>query len=137
MKERLTTIETQFTMGETRGESMKRASIALLAVACVAAAAVWQQASAQQKESDVAHGKYLVTVGGCNDCHTPWKMGAKGPEPDMSRMLSGHPASIGRIQAPQGEFGLWIAHTTATMTALRPISISVRSATVMAPRRSG
>lgn len=39
----------------------------------------------------VARGKYLVTIGGCNDCHTPLKMGAKGPEPDMSRMLSGHP----------------------------------------------
>ncbi len=21
----------------------------------------------------VARGKYLVTVAGCNDCHTPWK----------------------------------------------------------------
>jgi len=39
----------------------------------------------------VARGKYLVTVGGCNDCHTPWKMGPNGPEPDQTRMLSGHP----------------------------------------------
>ena len=22
----------------------------------------------------LARGKYLVTVAGCNDCHTPWKM---------------------------------------------------------------
>ena len=35
----------------------------------------------------LARGKYLVTVAGCNDCHTPWVMGPKGPEPDMSRML--------------------------------------------------
>ena len=28
---------------------------------------------------------------GCNDCHTPWKMGPKGPEPDMTRALTGHP----------------------------------------------
>ena len=27
----------------------------------------------------VARGKYLVTVAGCNDCHTPWKMGPNGP----------------------------------------------------------
>jgi hypothetical protein len=27
----------------------------------------------------VARGKYLVTTSGCNDCHTPWKMGANGP----------------------------------------------------------
>ena len=25
-----------------------------------------------------------MTVAGCNDCHTPWKMGPNGPEPDMS-----------------------------------------------------
>ncbi len=44
--------------------------------------------------SPVERGKYLVTIGGCNDCHTPLKMGAKGPEPDMSRMLSGHPEAM-------------------------------------------
>ena len=43
------------------------------------------------ESSAVARGKYLVTIGGCNDCHTPLKMGPKGPEPDMSRMLTGHP----------------------------------------------
>jgi CxxC motif-containing protein (DUF1111 family) len=37
----------------------------------------------------VARGKYLVSIMGCHDCHTPWKMGAKGAEPDMSRALSG------------------------------------------------
>ena len=25
----------------------------------------------------VARGKYLVTVAGCNDCHTPWKRRAR------------------------------------------------------------
>jgi hypothetical protein len=43
-------------------------------------------------KSAIERGKYLVTILGCNDCHTPFKMGAKGPEPDMTRMLSGHPA---------------------------------------------
>ena len=39
-------------------------------------------------------GAYLVQLGGCNDCHTPWKLDPqlKVPAPDMSRMLSGHPA---------------------------------------------
>jgi mono/diheme cytochrome c family protein len=41
----------------------------------------------------VARGAYLVNAMGCHDCHTPWKMGPKGPEPDMSRALTGHPAS--------------------------------------------
>lgn len=50
-------------------------------------------------ESRVKRGEYLVTVGGCNDCHTPFKMGPNGPEPDMSRMLSGHPEQV-KIDAP-------------------------------------
>jgi len=39
------------------------------------------------------------SVATCNDCHTPMKMGPKGPEPDMSRMLSGHPEDV-KITAP-------------------------------------
>jgi Cytochrome c len=43
-------------------------------------------------ESQAKWGEHLVTIGGCNDCHTPKKMGPNGPEDDMSLMLSGHPA---------------------------------------------
>src|SRR5262245_44741573 len=40
----------------------------------------------------VERGKYLVTLGGCNDCHTPKIGGAGGaPESDAKRLLSGHP----------------------------------------------
>ncbi len=41
----------------------------------------------------VAHGRRLVSIGGCNDCHTPMKFDADlgMPVPDMTRMLSGHP----------------------------------------------
>jgi hypothetical protein len=40
----------------------------------------------------VARGRVLVTVGGCNDCHTPMKFDPEigMPIPDMTRMLSGH-----------------------------------------------
>lgn len=48
-------------------------------------------------ESEVKWGEHLVTVGGCNDCHTPKKMGPHGPELDMSLMLSGHPAGNPKI----------------------------------------
>ena len=50
-------------------------------------------------ESQVKWGEHLVILGGCNDCHTPKKMGPNGPEDDMSLMLSGHPA-----QMPPAEF---------------------------------
>ncbi len=39
----------------------------------------------------VERGKYLVTTSGCIDCHAPKKWTENGPEPDMSRFLSGHP----------------------------------------------
>jgi hypothetical protein len=43
-------------------------------------------------EASVERGKYLVTLGGCNDCHTPKMPGPGGaPEPDAKRLLSGHP----------------------------------------------
>jgi hypothetical protein len=42
----------------------------------------------------VERGAYLVRTMGCNDCHTPWIMGPRGPEPDMSRALTGHPAEM-------------------------------------------
>jgi cytochrome c553 len=63
---------------------------AFVAVLTVSAAAATVQSGAKQ----VARGKYLATVGGCNDCHTPWRMNTKFgmPEQDWSRMLSGHPA---------------------------------------------
>lgn len=45
-------------------------------------------------ESQVKWGEHLVTIMGCNDCHTPKKMGPNGPELDMSLMLSGHPTQV-------------------------------------------
>lgn len=65
----------------------------------------------------LARGKYLVTVAGCNDCHTPWKIGAKGPEPDMSRMLSGHPQSAALPPAPKLPEGPWVVTVAHTNTA--------------------
>jgi hypothetical protein len=40
----------------------------------------------------VKHGAYLVQTMGCNDCHSPKKMGAQGPEIITETMLSGYPA---------------------------------------------
>ena len=48
----------------------------------------------------VARGAYLVSAMGCNDCHTPFKDGPKGPEPDMTRALTGHPAGLVMPPAP-------------------------------------
>lgn len=44
-------------------------------------------------QEQITRGKYLVSVAGCNDCHSPKKFTAQGPVPDMDRMLSGYDAS--------------------------------------------
>jgi len=68
---------------------MKCCAVLVLTFACFALPALAGDPSPQ-----VQRGQQVVLAGGCNDCHTPLKMGAKGPEPDMSRMLSGHPENV-------------------------------------------
>src|SRR5262245_1869738 len=55
----------------------------------------------------VDRGRYLVTAIGCNDCHTPLIMTERGPEPDMTRMLSGHPSSLRMPRPPKLAEGPW------------------------------
>ncbi len=43
------------------------------------------------QEELIEHGKFLVEVGGCTDCHTPKVFGPNGPVPDETKFLSGHP----------------------------------------------
>jgi hypothetical protein len=68
----------------------------------------------QPGQSAVERGKYLVTVMDCNGCHTPFKNG----EPDMTRMLSGHPEEV-KITAPPNlpADGLWAMAANQTNTA--------------------
>jgi len=73
-------------------------------------------AAATPEPSPVERGKYLVTAGGCNDCHTPVKMGPNGPEPDMARMLSGHPENV-KVTKPFKPQGDYIAGVNGTGTA--------------------
>ncbi len=99
--------------------TMKRIPVeyAVLAVAIAATLVVSRSARAQAADTELlARGKYLVTVAVCNDCHTPWKMGDKGPEPDMSRMLSGHPEGT-VLPLPPAQQGPWIMSASATNTA--------------------
>ncbi len=44
------------------------------------------------KDSLIKKGEYLVTILGCNDCHSPKRMGANGPEIIPELMLSGYPS---------------------------------------------
>jgi len=67
--------------------------------------------------SPAERGKYLVTVMSCNDCHTPFHMTPRGPEPDMARMLSGHPQDFKLPPPPDLGKGPWVWAGAATNTA--------------------
>jgi mono/diheme cytochrome c family protein len=71
-------------------------------------------AEAQRADgSQITRGKYLVTLGGCNDCHTP---GYFFGTPDMSRFLGG--SDVG-FEIP-GQVSLWAQTSHPTK---RPASV--------------
>jgi mono/diheme cytochrome c family protein len=93
---------------------MRHAVLLMLTTALLAPSASSAQDSAAGAQ--VKRGEYLVTVGGCHDCHTPWTIGSNGPEPDMKRGLSGHPQDI-VIRAPAKVAEPWSSASSPTNTA--------------------
>lgn len=89
---------------------------AALTAGCSTGNSISQPVSAQETGARVERGAYLVKVMGCNDCHTPFKMGPSGPEPDMERALTGHPEQIGPLPPAKTE-GPWIWAGSPTNTA--------------------
>ena len=73
-------------------------------------------AHADAKRDAVARGQYIVSTSACHDCHTPWKAGPNGPEPDMTRALSGHPQDMVMPPAPVPQ-APWIMTAAGTNTA--------------------
>ena len=80
--------------------------------AALVAAGVFGANGAQAADPQVERGKYLVTIAGCNDCHTPGYFLGK---PDFSRALSGSDvgfavpgvgAVLGRNLTPDKDTGL-------------------------------
>lgn len=90
--------------------------VSVLAAGATASAAA-PKAAGGGDESQAARGAYLVNAGGCHDCHTPLKMGPNGPEPDKTRLLSGHPAALVMPPAPALPPGPWMVVSSATNTA--------------------
>jgi hypothetical protein len=100
-----------------------RLTASAAALATLAALGLVFASPAPAAESDglavekAARGKYLVATSGCMDCHTPMKMGPKGVEFDLSRMLSGHPESLQMPPVPTLPQGPWLVISSATNTA--------------------
>lgn len=66
------------------------ATLALLVVLVCTSYFRPETAAAPDQSKLVERGRYLVTMAGCNDCHSPKVMSQIGPAPDESKLLSGH-----------------------------------------------
>ena len=74
----------------------------------------------------VTRGQYIVTIGGCNDCHSPKVMGPQGPSLDTTRLLSGHPAAdpLPPVDTKALQPGNWMLFGPDLTTAVGPWGIS-------------
>jgi mono/diheme cytochrome c family protein len=87
----------------TRKIKLLLVAIALVATAYLALnAQTTNKPAADQQAQSVKRGKYLVLVGGCNDCHSPKVFTAGGPMPDTIKPLSGAPADNNIPTVPTG-----------------------------------
>jgi mono/diheme cytochrome c family protein len=79
---------------------MQRFVVAVSVAGIVAGVGMLQSLHAAEAETTpqadstelVQRGRYLVTYGGCHDCHTPKVFEGGAPRPDLSRELAGYPA---------------------------------------------
>lgn len=70
------------------------------------------------QEELVKRGEYLVTIAGCDDCHSPKVFGPNGPAMDPERRLSGHPENVALDPVDKNTLKSWVlfnAHNTATV----------------------
>jgi mono/diheme cytochrome c family protein len=101
-----------------------------VAVGLLALTALTMVTSVHASNRQIARGKYLVALGGCEDCHTPGHFFGK---PDMTRDLGGSDVGfeipglgvfVGRNLTPDNETGLgkWTAKeiVTALTAGKRP-----------------
>jgi cytochrome c553 len=74
--------------------------------------------------SMVTRGEYLVSVCGCNDCHSPKKMTANGPIPDLAFLMSGHPAGLALDKFDAETATKWLLFTFSGTATKGPWGVS-------------
>jgi mono/diheme cytochrome c family protein len=102
------------------------AGLLLLVGAVVLGACLPAEQPPPTADEMIERGRYLVTIGGCNDCHTPKVFSGGGMSPDESRLLSGHPADA---KLPEFSFddigpGHWILFYEDLTAAVGPWGVS-------------
>jgi cytochrome c len=103
---------------------MQRTTVAVSILLAVAAAA---ETPRKPDPKQIARGRYLVTIGGCNDCHTPLKKTADGPPTwDQERLLSGHPDTLvmPAVPAASEPWGLTLGNTMTAFAGPWGVSFS-------------
>ena len=101
-----------------RRRHARMGAVAALATSVMLAAAA--DAGAQQANAQVERGRYLVTITGCHDCHSPK---IEGMKPDLTRSLSGRPATTALPTPTKAE-----VHASVDLTAWQgPWGFSVAS----------
>jgi hypothetical protein len=92
------------------------AGLAATGATTLSGAAAGATATTASAAARIERGAYLVNAMGCHDCHTPWAVGPKGPGPDMSRALTGHPEGL-KMPPPPPLEAPWAWSASATNTA--------------------
>jgi len=77
---------------------------------------------ALSKEESIKRGEYLVTVIGCDHCHSPKKMTDQGPVPDLDRWMMGFPANDPVPEVPENAVGpgRWVLLNNDLTVAVGP-----------------
>jgi hypothetical protein len=103
---------------------MQRGRVALglvVSITWISAAGFALAQSSGASNAQLKRGEYLVSYGGCHDCHSPKLMTPNGPAPDKTRLLSGYPADAQLPALPAGVVGpapnQWAAITNSEFTA--------------------
>lgn len=106
-------------MGHLRHHLVLTTAACLVAATTVGLASSGSKKPARASSEQVERGRYLVTFGGCNHCHSPKAMSPKGPVAHPMKILSGHSAETTLPEIPQGALGpdKWAAMTNGDMTA--------------------
>jgi cytochrome c553 len=79
--------------------------VGLLALLIHVTACTERPTAGETQPAGAERGRYLVNIGGCNDCHSPKIFTATGPVPDTTRLLSGQPAGEPVPAVPRGVIG--------------------------------
>lgn len=75
----------------------------------------------EKLQNQVDHGKYMVDVLGCTDCHTPKKMTEQGPVHDMDKFMMGFDASQPLPPVPENvPIGPWVLFAGDLTAAVGP-----------------